>query len=99
MMREYLQLQWIYDGADAPGEHASPKEPLVSSKTLAREQAAMLYELARVGDIGAIQTELDALAGADPALDRTIEELRQLAKKFDMKEIRAYLVPLLEVTS
>jgi len=40
-----------------------------------------------------------ALAGADPELGETIEELRKLAKKFDMKEIRAYLEPLLEVTS
>ena len=98
MMREHLRLQWIYDGVDVTGASPSPKERLGSSKSLARAQAARLYQLARVGDITAIETELDAMAEADPELVETLAQLRTLAKKFDMKEIRAYLEPLLEVS-
>ena len=85
---EYLDVTWLYEGdepVDGEGAHA---------KAMPREHAEELYELARIGDIEAIGRRLEAIVELDSELAPTIEDLRKLARKFDMKEIRSYLEPL-----
>jgi len=84
---EYLDVTWLYEGdepVDGEGAHA---------KAMPREQAEELYELARIGDIEAIGRRLEAIVELDSELAPAIEDLRKLARKFDMKEIRSYLEP------
>ncbi len=89
---EYLDVTWLYDGEDE--SRSAVAEPAgAESKAMPREHAEELYELARVGDIEAIGRRLEAIVELDSELAPAIEDLRKLARKFDMKEIRSYLEP------
>jgi hypothetical protein len=59
------------------------------------EDARILYELARRGRIVDIQARLDDLARRGPEYGAIVANLRQLARRYRSREIRAILEPYL----
>ncbi|CCH53661.1 PAS/PAC sensor hybrid histidine kinase [Fibrisoma limi BUZ 3] len=54
-------------------------------------QLEALYELARMGDIQAILTQLKALENTSPVYQPFVDDIRQAASEFDTRKIKKYL--------
>ncbi len=97
-LQHHLGLRWIYDPEWIPTstfpDHSGLKPitvdlpstvPLVGPPP---SEAAQLYELARIGDIAQLLAASDRLETTDPHLQPFADQLRQLAKNFQVKQIR-----------
>jgi PAS domain S-box-containing protein len=85
-----LDIDWQYD--DAPSDGAV--EPPAVAVVLPAERLAVLYDLARKGDVTALDSELDALA-AEPAHVVFAAELRTFIARMDMRGAERRLEPLI----
>jgi PAS domain S-box-containing protein len=99
LLRVHLALEWIYeDGAEnkkrksqtlkSSSDFASASSKMVSPSS---ESVLALLRLASMGDIEAILEEIAKLEYSDPKLVPFVEHLRQLAKRFQLKQIRDFL--------
>jgi hypothetical protein len=89
-VRALLDLQWQY--ADSPGELRSPGAPSATELPVGR--LAVLYDLARGGDVMALESELEAL-GSEPRHAAFAAELRQFIARVDLRGAERWLAPLL----
>ncbi len=96
-LQHHLGLRWIYDpewattsplakpsGLSGVAVDTSPLPTVGPSPS----EAAQLYELARIGDIAQLLAASDRLQAADPHLQPFADQLRQLAKLFQVKQIQ-----------
>jgi hypothetical protein len=60
------------------------------------DEAQRLYELARQGAILELRERLDALERRGPQYSSCVAELRQLARRYRLREIRALLEPYVQ---
>jgi hypothetical protein len=92
-LQKYLGLTWIYEEPEIsspPPSVVVPITPGDDSVILvgpAAEDAAILFDLAMMGDIRGIIEKVDELAPLNPELQPFINQLRQLAKGFEEKKI------------
>ncbi|MEG4212398.1 PAS domain S-box protein [Microcoleus sp. S13_B4] len=99
LLRLHLRLEWVYEErsqtkkrtdqtAKASSEIAAADSTMVSP---ASESVLALLRLAAMGDIEAILEETAKLEDSDPTLVPFVHHLRQLAKGFQLKQIRDFL--------
>ncbi|MEG4572046.1 PAS domain S-box protein [Microcoleus sp. N3A4] len=99
LLRLHLRLEWIYeDGSEttkpkaqtpkASSEIAAADSTMVSP---ASESVLALLRLAAMGDIEAILEETAKLEHSDSTLVPFVHHVRQLAKGFQLKQIRDFL--------
>jgi PAS domain S-box-containing protein len=86
---ELLELDWEYADAGALPGHAVSPVP-----SLPKDQLARLNELARAGDVMALEASADALA-AEPDHSAFAAELRSLVARMDLRGIERWLKPAL----
>jgi CheY-like chemotaxis protein len=86
-----LQLTWVYEQPTAIPTDAEP--PQVG---LPPEEAKLLYKLAQQGWIQEIQQRLDVLEQRGPEHRAIVAELRQLARRYRLRSIRALLEPYVQ---
>ena len=99
LLRLHLRLEWIYeDGSETKKRKVqTPKassEIAVTESTMvspASESVLALFRLAAMGDIEAILEETAKLENSDPKLVPFVHHVRQLAKGFQLKQIRDFL--------
>jgi PAS domain S-box-containing protein len=99
LLRLHLRLEWIYeDGSETKKRKSlTPKassEIAVAESTMvcpASESVLALFRLAAMGDIEAILEETAKLENSDPTLVPFVHHVRQLAKGFQLKQIREFL--------
>ena len=99
LLRLHLRLEWVYEeGSETKKRKALT--PKVSSEVAAAESTIVppdsesvlaLLRLAAMGDIEAILEETAKLEHSDPTLGPFVHHLRQLAKGFQLKQIRDFL--------
>ncbi|MEG4578194.1 PAS domain S-box protein [Microcoleus sp. MON1_C5] len=99
LLRLHLRLEWVYEEraqskkridqtAKACSEIAAADSTMVSP---ASESVLALLRLAAMGDIEAILEETAKLEHSDATLVPFVHHLRQLAKGFQLKQIRDFL--------
>ncbi|MEG4505776.1 PAS domain S-box protein [Microcoleus sp. F6_B4] len=99
LLRLHLRLEWVYEErsrtkkrpdrtAKASSEIAAANSTMVSP---ASESVLALLRLAAMGDIEGILEETAKLEHSDPTLVPFVDRLRQLAKGFQLKQIRDFL--------
>ncbi len=71
-----------------PGDRPSAIMPRVLPS---HSELIRLQQLAQIGDIGGILQSLDPIEQSDPALTPFVDELRQLARSFQIKRIQKIL--------
>jgi CheY-like chemotaxis protein len=96
MLQRYLQLAWVYDETRSRGAEefggTLPSAPLLPSPTASLigpppGEAALLFELALMGDVGEIRARVNRLEQADDRLAPFATVVRHLAKTFEMEKI------------
>jgi PAS domain S-box-containing protein len=99
LLRMHLALEWIYeDGlfgkkrkAQAPKTSSDLASALSTIVSPGSESILALLRLAAMGDIEAILEEIAKLEHSDPKLVPFVHHVRQLAKGFQLKQIRDFL--------
>ncbi|RKZ61451.1 MAG: hypothetical protein DRR08_08715 [Candidatus Parabeggiatoa sp. nov. 2] len=106
-LRAHLGLTWIYENetpsatVDAinesqPSTSESQDEDSAPLVAPSPEQAAVLFDLAMMGDIACIFEELDKLEQSDKQLLPFCKKIRQLAKVFDEEQICELVEPYIQ---
>jgi CheY-like chemotaxis protein/anti-sigma regulatory factor (Ser/Thr protein kinase) len=90
VVAEELGLEWQCDATCAPGESTPAPKDIAVPGLLALQE---LRDCARSGDVMALGTALDALAGEFPALTA---ELRGYAARFDLRSVQRALDALIK---
>lgn len=89
-IRDALGLEWITrPGASVPD--AGGAATRLGGERAGRGALEEVLELARRGDVRAIQLAVDRYAGSVPASDPVLADLRRLTASFDMRGIRRLL--------
>jgi len=87
-----LNMDWVKAKPVAESDEA------VAQAGLPPDEAQRLYTLARRGSIVEIRERLDALERRGPQYGSCVAELRQLARRYRLREIRAVLEPYMQET-
>jgi signal transduction histidine kinase/FixJ family two-component response regulator len=93
LLRVHLRLEWLYEGnnqADNEPDESTSLAPTTIVPPPA-EDLSRLYDLALKGRVKAIQDQVDKLAQSDEKLTLFAEEIRQLAKSFQIEKIQIFL--------
>jgi len=98
LLRVHLALEWIYEDGSS-GKKRKAQTPKTASDLAAADKMASptcesvlaLLRLCAMGDIEAILEEIAKLENSDPKLVPFAHHVRQLAKGFQIKQIRAFL--------
>jgi CheY-like chemotaxis protein len=85
-----LGLTWNVEAADAPADW-SAVPGATAHLAIQSHAAAELYDLAMKGEIKALIARAELAMEADPAGAPVYEELRRLARNFDLKAVRRRL--------
>jgi len=88
-LRTLLDLEWIV--APVVADAAPILVPAAADAAIDAVQAADLYDLAMKGEVKELISRAEAAMQADPAGTPVYEELRRLARSFDMKAVRRRL--------
>ncbi len=91
-LRQHLKLEWVYEKAGSPETENSLSTPFIGPSP---EQAALLFDLAMMGDIGGIIEEVEKLEQSDQQLKPFLHQIRQLAKAFDEEQLCELIEPYL----
>ena len=87
-LRTLLALEWIVT-EPVPEPQASP--PVLDARPLDPLAVAELYDLAMKGEVKELIARAELAMKADPAAAPVYEELRRLARNYDMKAVRRRL--------
>ncbi|MFC1836080.1 ATP-binding protein [Thermodesulfobacteriota bacterium] len=88
-LQQHLSLEWIYESSESDAREVTASSWPAAS--IPPGEVTALLELTARGDIGALRQRIDALAESDSRLRTITEELRRLAKGFQMTKIRELL--------
>ncbi len=98
-LRVHLRLEWVYEDSSSAKKRKTPT-PKAESDLAAADSAIVspacesvltLLRLSSMGDIEAILEEIAQLENSDPKLVPFAHHVRQLAKGFQLKQIRVFL--------
>jgi CheY-like chemotaxis protein len=81
-----LQLEWVYEQP-----RLAPADAAARQIGLPVDEARQLYQLARQGLVLRIQERLEVLEQREPQYQASVAELRQLARRYRVREIRMLL--------
>jgi CheY-like chemotaxis protein len=81
-----LHLEWLYEQAQP-----APTATTVAQVALPPDEARHLYQLAQQGMIVKIRERLEELQRCNPHYQASVAELRELARRYRLREIRALL--------
>jgi PAS domain S-box-containing protein len=90
----HLNLTWLTRApADATSRavDTAPRNPTALVLLPATAQLEGLYELARMGDIQGILSQIDAIDASGPDYQLFVNTVRQAASEFDTRRIKKYL--------
>ncbi|MEI6330802.1 MAG: PAS domain S-box protein [Pseudanabaena sp.] len=93
-MRSLLNLEWQYEEVDdlssvkANGNYQAIAQPLIAPPDCTLNK---LMQLARMGDIIAIQDEVTLLQETDPSFNPFATQILEYARDFQVKRIREFL--------
>ncbi|XZO00643.1 MAG: PAS domain S-box protein [Microcoleus sp.] len=98
-LRVNLGLEWVYEEEPSANKRKAPTPKTASDLAAADskivsppcESVLALLRLCAMGDIEAILEEIAKLENSDPKLVPFAHHVRQLAKGFQIKQIRAFL--------
>lgn len=94
MVGRHLELSWIYESSTRP-RSVTGCAPQSGNKLVPPvEQLQELYQEALQGDVMALIASLEQIERQEPGYCEFAEELRSMARKFELNRIRAYLKPL-----
>ena len=92
LLATHLSLEWIYDESPPPNENSLNEGPI---KGPSLEQALVLLDLVKMGDIRGIIDYAEKLEQSDPQLQAFVEQISQLAKIFKEQKLEELLKPYL----
>ncbi|MDM8559301.1 CHASE domain-containing protein [Thiotrichales bacterium HSG14] len=103
-IEDYLGVTWIYEQNSSDNTHKiadnqTQDKEWGDSTNFAKpspEQAAILFDLAMMGDIAGILEEIDNLEQSDKQLLNFCHQIRQLAKSFDEGKICDLIEPYVQ---
>ncbi len=107
LLQKYLKLTWIYDCKDSRVE-PQKKQLSISSSSISNtvltekivpppaDQLAILWDLARKGQITHIQEQAEKIQQLDPKFIPFCQQLTQLSREFKIKQIRDFIKPYLK---
>lgn len=92
-LEKLLQLQWIYDEkrVEKPNHNFQVERETSEILPPSPTDLTLLYELSRKGLVNPLLLELDRLESLDSQLLPFVQQLRDLAKGFKLKQVRAYI--------
>jgi len=93
-LRVHLGLDWVYAAESVQEDSINQAGPTLVP--LPQEELTSLLELARGGKIGAIRKHLAKIEQLDDQYRPFIEELRKIAKSFDMSQLTKFLTTHVE---
>ncbi len=95
-LQHYLGLEWIYEGTTAP--KINLEETLTASPMVIppQEEVTTLFNLTMMGDIQAIQQQVEKLEHLNESLGPFAAQIRHFAKGFQIKKICEFLEPHLK---
>jgi CheY-like chemotaxis protein len=88
LLRRHLKLEWLFS---QEGSHAGAAEAPLSSLLLPESARTLLLDLARRGDIKRILATADSLDQTDLRYAPVLQEVRTLAKGFQVKRLCLFL--------
>ncbi len=98
LLQQYLNLEWRYAARDQSmngQEDEEPAGPLSAANLPSLEEIAQLYQLALIGDVGALKEQVTILARSE-RLAPFAARIDQLLKNFQINEICDLLEPYLD---
>jgi CHASE2 domain-containing sensor protein/CheY-like chemotaxis protein len=92
-IQRYLELEWIYKEDSQPALSSSGAEANAPAKIIPPNPEVLnqLYHFAMMGDLQAIQEQLDELEKTDDQLILFVTEVRKFSDSFQIKKIREFL--------
>jgi PAS domain S-box-containing protein len=100
LLQQYLDLEWIYESNILLDVLASSDDQKIDFATqtfaLPTKQAAILFELATIGDINGILEYVAQLKQIDEQLGPLANKITQLAKEFEDEKICELVEPYLQ---
>jgi signal transduction histidine kinase/CheY-like chemotaxis protein len=91
-LRIHLNVEWIYETQNTEEQAATPSQNAAAAIIPpATEDLMLLYDLSRKGLINHLLKEIDRLEHTNNTLIPFTQQLRQLAKTFQLKQIRTIL--------
>ncbi|MEZ4711912.1 MAG: PAS domain S-box protein [Caldilineaceae bacterium] len=93
-IQQFLHIEWVYADS-ANGAAKSHAQPLLPAPMVRPSHADLVRfaDLARMGDIGELHTEVNQLEQKHPALKPFIAQLRLLMQQYRTEDIVALLAP------
>lgn len=96
VLASHLKLEWMYTPLETlSSEPVEPERELIPPPP---EELAILYDLARRGNLQAVQERATQLAKLDEKFGPFADKLRQLARQFEDKALVAVIQQYLEKT-
>jgi len=88
VLEKRLKLTWIYEGKETNDEKLDEIEPETGEFVGPNEkQAAVLLDLAMMGDLDSIVEQLEEFEQADRSLAPFTNKIKELAKNFEADQI------------
>ena len=96
MLQQHLQLAWLYEEQQkvtATLKQEKPLAALTEADIIApsEEDIALLHDLSRKGLINNLLEEIERIEQIDPKFAPFTNQLRELAKGFKLRQIRAFI--------
>jgi CheY-like chemotaxis protein len=97
MLQSFLHLEWIYEEDEEKKPENTGKSPKLEESTSAElippspDILARLYNLAKKGDLDGILTEANRLEKLGEKYSPFVQELRQLAEGFQVKQLQSFI--------
>jgi PAS domain S-box-containing protein len=94
LLPKYLPLEWIYDVEETSLiETASASSTATTLVAPTPEQAKVLFDLIMRGNIKKIIENIDQLSHQEAKLVPFAEEIRKMAKKFEIAKLKEFIKP------
>jgi len=93
LLRVHLKLEWLYEGNNK-ADYEPDESTLLAPNTIVpppAEDLSRLYDLALKGRVKAIKDQVNELAKLDEKLTPFAQEIRELAKTFQIEKIQIFL--------
>lgn len=91
LIGSHLQIDWIRKSRIQPETAPETYSATAASTRISRTALQSLHDLIKIGDVTAVETELDALEAATPEAEPMVAAMRELAKEFRLDELESLL--------